>query len=79
MNGRDHERLYDRFPQRRDDTRVGVEVKHGTIRYPEEQRTFDALVSPNNPARATLDDGRVIEIIDVHIERVPRQQFPKTP
>ena len=33
MNGRDHERLYDRFPQRRDDTRVGVEVKHGTIRY----------------------------------------------
>ena len=79
MGGCDHGRFYDGLAQRDDGTWVGIEAKYGTSPYRREQKAFDDLVSPDNPAIVTLGDGRVIKITDVHIERVPRQQFPETP
>jgi len=70
MNGCDHERLYDRFPQRHDSTWVRIEAKYRTSPYLKEQRAFDALASPDNPATATLGDGRVIKITEVYVKRI---------
>ena len=70
MNGCDHERLYDGLAQRDDGTWVKIEAKYRTSPYLKEQRTFDALVSPDNPATATLGDGRVIKITEIYVKRI---------
>ncbi|WP_139738490.1 hypothetical protein [Actinomyces wuliandei] len=71
--GMRYDRYYDGLAQRQDGTWVGIEVKHGSSPYGGDQSAFDALVSPDNPAHATLPDGRTIKIIDVIYEEVPRQ------
>ncbi|WP_127841483.1 hypothetical protein [Actinomyces wuliandei] len=71
--GMRYDRYYDGFAQRQDGTWVGIEVKHGSSPYGGDQSAFDALVSPDKPAHATLPDGRTIKIIDVIYEEVPRQ------
>lgn len=70
VKGSSHGRYYDGLAQRDDGTWVGIEAKYGTSPYPKEQRAFDALVSPDNPATATLGDGRVIKITGVYVERI---------
>lgn len=70
VKGSSYGRYYDGLAQRDDGTWVGIEAKYGTSPYPKEQRAFDALVSPDNPATATLGDGRVIKITGVYVERI---------
>ena len=33
----------------------------------------DSMVSPDNPARVTLDDGRTIEVTEVYVQKVEKQ------
>ena len=73
VDGCDHGRYYDGLAQRDDGTWVGIEVKSGSGSYSPEQKIFDNLVSPSNPARVRLDDGRVIEIVKVEHVKVPKQ------
>jgi len=73
VEGTDKIRYYDRIIQREDGTWVGVEVKSGSARYSGQQKAFDELVSPDNPARVTLPDGRTIEITETMTLRAPRQ------
>lgn len=73
VEGTDKIRYYDRIIQREDGTWVGVEVKSGSAHYGGQQEAFDNLVSPDNPARVTLPDGRTIEISDIEVLQVPRQ------
>ena len=73
MGGCDHGRFYDGLAQRDDGTWVGIEAKYGTSPYRREQKAFDDLVSPDNPARVRLDDGRIIGIVDVEVIEVPKQ------
>ena len=70
MGGCDHGRYYDGLAQRHDDTWVGIEAKYGTSPYRREQKAFDNLVSPDNPATATLGDGRVIKITEAHVKLI---------
>ena len=70
VKGSSHGRYYDGLAQRDDGTWVGIEAKYGTSPYRREQKAFDALVSPDNPATATLGDGRVIKITGVYVERI---------
>ena len=72
MVGCDHERLYDGLAQRHDDTWVGIEAKYGTSPYRKEQKAFDNLVSPDNPAITTLGDGRTIKITEVYVKRIKK-------
>ena len=70
VNGSSHGRYYDGLAQRDDGTWVGIEAKYGTSPYRREQKAFDDLVSPDNPAIVTLGDGRVIKITRVYVERI---------
>ncbi len=73
VEGVPHGRYYDGIAQKQDGTWVGVEVKSGSARRTHEQLTFDKAVSPDNPARVTLPDGRQIEITEVWVEPVEKQ------
>ena len=55
-------------------TQVGLEVKSGQSPPHGTQRAADSMVSPDHPARARLDDGRTIEITEVQMKRVEKQQ-----
>ncbi|MDO5080691.1 hypothetical protein, partial [Buchananella hordeovulneris] len=63
-------RYFDRIVQLEDGTWVGVEIKSGEARRSLAQRTFDAYVSPEHPARVKLRDGRVIEVTKVELQKV---------
>lgn len=64
VQGVGHGRFYDGLTENPDGTYTGYEVKSNTGSKNREQRDFDNLVSPDNPARATLN-GRTIEIVGV--------------
>ena len=74
INGAPQGGYYDRLIQREDGTWVGLEVKSGQSPYHGTQRAADNMVSPDNPARVRLDDGRTIEITEVQMKRVEKQQ-----
>ncbi|WP_371164093.1 hypothetical protein ABYF32_08440 [Buchananella felis] len=70
VDGSPNGRYYDRIVQLDDGTWVGLEVKSGSARKTPQQERFDSLVTPDNPARVTLKDGRQIDIIGVFLEQV---------
>ena len=70
VEGTSHERFYDGFAQKQDGTWVGIEAKYRTSPYRGEQKAFDDLVSPDNPAITTLGDGRTIKITEIYFKRV---------
>ena len=70
VKGSSHGRYYDGLAQKQDGTWVGIEAKYRTSPYSGEQKAFDELVSPDNPATATLGDGRVIKITEVYVKRI---------
>ncbi|WP_371174618.1 hypothetical protein [Buchananella felis] len=72
VNGSPNGRYFDRIVQLDDGTWIGLEVKSGAARKTPQQKLFDSLVTPDNPARVTLNDGRKIEIVSVFTERVKR-------
>ena len=74
IEGAPQGRYYDRLIQREDGTWVGLEVKSGGSSYSGTQRTADNMVSPDNPAIVKLDDGRTIEVTEVQVKRVEKQQ-----
>lgn len=74
IEGAPQGRYYDRLVQREDGTWVGLEVKSGGSSYSGTQREADNMVSPDNPAVVTLDDGRTIKVTEVQVKRVERQQ-----
>ncbi|MGB2719849.1 MAG: hypothetical protein WBC54_08865, partial [Rhodococcus sp. (in: high G+C Gram-positive bacteria)] len=57
-------RYYDGLAENPDGTYTAYEVKSGTARKAAGQRAFDDLVSPDNPATATLN-GKTIKIVEV--------------
>ena len=73
IDGAPQGRYYDRLIQREDGTWVGLEVKSGDSSYAGGQRAADSMVSPDNPARVTLDDGRTIEVTEVYVQKVEKQ------
>ena len=73
IDGAPQGRYYDRLIQRKDGTWVGLEIKSGQSPYHGTQRAADDMVSPDNPARVRLDDGRTIEITRVVTWRVFKQ------
>ncbi|WP_131295727.1 hypothetical protein [Schaalia georgiae] len=74
VGGYDRRRCYDRVIQCHDGSYIGLEVKSGSASLNEHQRTFDALVSPANPARI-VHKGETISIIGVRYQQVPRQEI----
>ena len=74
VDGYDRRRCYDRVIQCHDGSYIGLEVKSGSASLNKHQRTFDALVSPDNPARI-VHKGETISIIGVRHQRVPRQEI----
>lgn len=66
----DQERYYDGLLRNADGTYTGIEVKGGTKGRGAAQRGFDATVSPERPATATLN-GERIRIVDVILKPVP--------
>lgn len=74
VDGYDRRRCYDRVIQCHDGSYIGLEVKSGSASLNEHQRTFDALVSPTNPARI-VHKGKTISIIGVAYQKVPRQEI----
>ncbi|WP_371174606.1 hypothetical protein [Buchananella felis] len=70
VDGAPNRRYYDRIMRLDDGTWIGLEVKSGNARKRPEQKLFDSLVAPDNPARVTLKDGRQIDIIGVFLEQV---------
>ena len=74
VDGYDRRRCYDRVIQCHDGSYIGLEVKSGSASLNEHQRTFDALVSPDNPARI-VHKGETISIIGVEYQQVPRQEI----
>lgn len=74
IEGAPQGRYYDRLVQREDGTWVGLEVKSGDSSYSGTQRAADNMVSPDNPAVVKLDDGRTIEVTEVQVKRVEKQQ-----
>ena len=74
VDGYDRRRCYDRVIQCHDGSYIGLEVKSGSASLNEHQRTFDALVSPANPARI-VHKGETISIIGVEYQQVPRQEI----
>ena len=69
VDGSTNGRFYDGLIRNPDGTYTGVEIKGGNAKPTQSQRDFDGLVSPGNPARATLD-GKPIVITDVIVETV---------
>lgn len=74
VDGYDRRRCYDRVIQCHDGSYIGLEVKSGSASLNKHQRTFDALVSPANPARI-VHKGKTISIIGVAYQKVPRQEI----
>lgn len=74
VDGYDRRRCYDRVIQCHDGSYIGLEVKSGSASLNKHQRTFDALVSPTNPARI-VHKGKTISIIGVAYQKVPRQEI----
>lgn len=66
----EQQRYYDGLLANSDGTYTGIEVKSGTGSRDAAQRGFDATVSPERPAIATLN-GRTIRIVDVILKHVP--------
>ncbi|WP_137726534.1 hypothetical protein [Prescottella subtropica] len=64
VEGTKYGRYYDGLMKNPDGTYTGYEVKSRTATKKAQQREFDGLVSPENPARATLN-GKPIEITRV--------------
>ena len=64
VEGATQGRYYDGLSKNPDGTYTGYEVKSNTAGKNAKQREFDDLVSPDNPARATLH-GKPIEITEV--------------
>ncbi len=64
VEGTKHGRYYDGLVLEPDGTYTGIEVKSGDAKLTKQQREFDSLVSPDNPAHATLD-GKPIVITQV--------------
>ena len=62
--GDTHGRRYDGLVENEDGTYIGIEIKSGTAQRSRQQREFDAKVSEDNPATATLN-GETIEIVEV--------------
>jgi hypothetical protein len=60
----------DGLVQKADGTDIGVEIKSGTALRSPAQREFDAAISPEDPASATLD-GKVIKITEFIERKVP--------
>ena len=79
IDGAPQGHYYDRLIQREDGTWVGLEVKSGQSPPHGTQRAADSMVSPDHPARARLDDGRTIEITEVQMKRVEKQQRDALP
>jgi len=63
-------RYFDGLFDNGDGTWTAVEVKGGTGSRTAAQREFDAMVSPETPATATLN-GQSIQIVDVILKHVP--------
>lgn len=70
VDGVPNGRIYDGLVQKADGTYIGVEIKSGTAVRSPAQREFDAAISPENPAYATLD-GKVIKITEFIERKVP--------
>ena len=79
VEGTDYGRYFDRIIQLDDGTWVGLEIKSGSATRTPQQRAFDSLVSPDNPAKVTLDDGTTIYVTKTDIINVARQEFPPAP
>ena len=79
VKGTGHGRYFDRVIQLDDGTWVRLEIKSGSATRTLQQRTFDSLVSPDNPAKVTLDDGTTIYITKTDSINVARQEFPPVP
>ena len=69
VEGTERGRYYDGLVKNPDGTYTGIEVKSGGARLEREQREFDSLVSPENPATTKLN-GETIKITRTHIEYV---------
>lgn len=70
VDGVPNGRIYDGLVQKADGTYIGVEIKSGTAVRSPAQREFDAAISPENPASATLN-GKVIKITEFIERKVP--------
>lgn len=70
VEGSSNGRFYDGLIRNPDGTYTGVEIKGGTATRNAQQREFDKLISPSNPARATLD-GDPIVITLVVLKEIP--------
>lgn len=70
VDGVPNGRVYDGLVQKADGTYIGVEIKSGTAVRSPAQREFDAAISPENPASATLN-GKVIKITEFIERKVP--------
>ncbi len=64
VDGASNGRYYDGLAENPDGTYTAYEVKSGTARKTAGQRAFDDLVTPENPATATLN-GKTIKIVEV--------------
>lgn len=70
VDGSTNGRFYDGLFENADGTYTAIEIKSGKATPTDSQRTFDGLVSRENPARATLN-GKLIEITSVILRGVP--------
>jgi hypothetical protein len=70
VDGAPNGRFFDGLMKNPDGTYTGIEIKSGTASRSAEQRTFDSLVSPSNPAYAKLN-GVTIKITSVILRKVP--------
>ncbi|TIC86715.1 hypothetical protein E8D34_10725 [Nocardioides sp. GY 10113] len=70
IDGVENGRFYDGLARKPGGDYEGVEVKSGGATRSANQTAFDQLVSPENPALATLPDGKVIEITSVRLVQV---------
>ncbi|MCF8572146.1 hypothetical protein L5G32_17950 [Gordonia sp. HY002] len=69
--GVNHGRYYDGLIPNRDGTYTGVEIKSGNGTKSANQRAFDDAVSPENPAKVKLSDGREVDVVRVRDVDVP--------
>lgn len=70
VDGAPNGRFFDGLMQKPDGTWAGIEVKSGGATRTGEQRSFDGLVSYDNPAYATID-GKLVKITSVILKKFP--------
>lgn len=70
VDGAPNGRFFDGLMEKPDGTWAGIEVKSGGATRNAEQRSFDGLVSYDNPAYATID-GKLVKITSVILKKVP--------